>query len=245
MRFVFSDRESSKDRESGFRFTKSYVEIEIPISDDSAKIVYVLARSEDSGFVATCWGGWLFDFLIPDRKTVSLDRLAPSCVLAALVKSGASGEFKDGGIVHLLDPDDSQRKWCLAYLVNGIDFSDERSVLGHDVLRAVEEVAQRSNELWRELKSNNRDVWGLGCTAMDVEQIDKRLHELDEAEEYTAYTLKKLDRPSGLTEHVWWGMTWLSGTRGAWWSGTARALRKIRNERVRLRVARLKRTLNA
>lgn len=244
MRFVISARESSKGKDSGFRFTTSYVEIEIPISDDSAQVVYVLARNENSGYVATCWGEWLFDFLTPDRETISLDRLDPSCILATLVRNAHKGKLNDGGMLHLLDPDDKERKWCVSYLVDGIDFSDGNSVLGKEVLHAVKLVAEKSDALWAELVSQGRDVWGLGCTGLDVEQIDRRLHELDEVQEHAQYTLKKLDRPSGTLENAWWIATWFSRTRRAWWSGATRALREVRDERIRLSVARLKRTLS-
>ena len=244
MRFVISDRVSSKGQESGFLFTKSYVEIEIPISDDSAQVVYVLPRTENSGYVSTCWGGWLFDFLIPDRETISLDRIAPDCVLARLVRNGHKRTLDEGGMLHLLDPDDSERKWCVSYLVGSIDFADGESVLGKEVLHAVKLVADKSDELWSELASNEGDVWGLGCTGLDVAQIDRRLLELDEIQEHAESTLKKLDRPDGAMERAWWLATWFSKTRRAWWSSAAKALREVRDERIRLRVARLKRTLS-
>ncbi|HMO13340.1 MAG TPA: hypothetical protein PKD64_06340 [Pirellulaceae bacterium] len=70
---------------------------------------------------------------------------------------------------------------------------------------------------------------------MSPEKKAERLRELDEAEAYARYTLKKLDYPEGSVEYMWWLATWFSGTRRAWRSGANRALRLIHEEREKLK----------
>lgn len=70
---------------------------------------------------------------------------------------------------------------------------------------------------------------------MTEEERVARLKELDDNERHAHETLRKLDYPSSVLDHIWWGATWFSNTRGAWRSGAHRALEQIREEREKLK----------
>ena len=64
---------------------------------------------------------------------------------------------------------------------------------------------------------------------------DARLRELEDNEHHALETLRKLNYPSSVLDHIWWAATWFSNTRSAWRSGANRALDQIREEREQLK----------
>lgn len=64
---------------------------------------------------------------------------------------------------------------------------------------------------------------------------EERLRQLDDNEHHAHEILRKLDYPSSTLDHVWWAMSFATGTRRAWRSGANRALDQIEEERARLK----------
>lgn len=235
MRLLLGDRETGEGEEVGYKQTGSYIEMEFPIAEKSVMVVYLLPTSHHSAYIGTCWGH-LFDHLITEGA--SLERLGPSWpLLARLVRNAISKNFGEFALIHLKDPDSSDRKWCLVTAVDRLDFSRTDGIFTDETNQSFANAMAKSHELLEELDRNDMDVWGLeGAKRLSLEEIRERLSQLDELEGYAKYTLKKIYNPEGPMEYVWWSATWLSGTRSAWRKGATKAVEKIQEERAKLRL---------
>lgn len=237
MRLLLGDRETGEGEAVGYKQTNSYIEMEFPLADNSVMVVYLLPTSHHSAYVGTCWGH-LFDHLIIDMRSSTLKKIDSRWpLLARLVQSAISKDFEDCALLHLKDPDSSDRVFCLVKAVDGLDFSSMDGIFTDQTNQAVLDTMAKSHELLEELDRNDMEVWGLeGDRHLTLDEIRERLSQLDELEDYAKNTLKKIYSPEGPMEYVWWSATWLSGTRSAWKKGAAKAVEKIQEERAKLRL---------
>lgn len=237
MRLVLEGRQTSKGQDGGAIQTSSYIEMEYPITEEIAMVVYVLPTSHHSAYVGTCWGN-LFDLLVTDLRKGSLKKLGSDWpLLARLVQDAVDNKFDNCAFLHLKDPDDGDRKWCLVTSVDGISFNEPSGYFTAETYQALVLARAKSEEMLLELEGNGMNVWGLeGEEILSLEEIRERLGQLDELEEYAQYTLKRLYKPEGPMEYLWWSATWLSGTRAAWRKGATQAVLRIKDEKAKLRL---------
>jgi len=152
MYFFVSKKRSGKGKEPDIRVTNSYLEIEMPIDDDSSIFTYIVPRSERSVFVLICLDD-MFDTLMNELDNDSFETISDTWpTLAELLMNGAKDKYKSGALIRFEDADYGDNKWFVASVAGNISFESEDEIFGDRTMEALEVVMERTKELLTELQ---------------------------------------------------------------------------------------------
>lgn len=158
MRTFIDERRTSKGEELGSEVTKTYIELEIPIGDSHACVVYIIPRSEHSAFVATCWDH-AFDSILEDLDEDTAETISETWpTLATLLNNGVKDLYREGALIVLEDFDDGERKWYCTSIAGNISFENAEKVLSERTNAVLQVVLSKSVQLLTELNENQPSV---------------------------------------------------------------------------------------
>lgn len=163
MRTFIDKRKTSKKDEVGSKIANSYIELEFPVDETSACVVYIVPRSATSIFVASCWGH-AFDAIVKGLDKQMADVIKTTWpLLAALLANGIKDKYSDGALIILEDFDDSENKWFVATTVDNLPLKKPEAIFGERTTTAIQLVFEKSMGLLKELSENKPGTMpGLG-----------------------------------------------------------------------------------
>jgi hypothetical protein len=139
--------------------TNCYFELNYKIDDSTYLIVYLLYRSANSVFVATCWGD-TFDGIIrnldDDDYVEILHDTWPT--LTNLLANGINDKYSNGALIKLEDPDDGDSKWFVASVAGNIGFDSIDDLLCANTHSKISLVIEQSITLFTELDKKRPDT---------------------------------------------------------------------------------------
>lgn len=137
------------------RVTSAYVELALPLDQNTALMLYYLPRSNHTLWVATCWDECFERFFHrPNSREVLQQRLQTWPTLGVLLLNGLRQDYARGALVRAKDCDTQVQKWLLVCEVTEVNLTDAATLFGPATQRATELVKARSLQLRQELRSD-------------------------------------------------------------------------------------------
>lgn len=151
MEFFISDKQQAKT-DPEFRFSNSYLEIEVPFTDETSGYLYILQRSESSAFVLVCLDE-MFDSMLNDLNEDSLETIAETWpTLMDLIVNGVNEKFQNGALIRMEDPDFCDNKWFVASIAGNISFDSIEDLMCERMNQTISVVFDKSVQLLTELQ---------------------------------------------------------------------------------------------
>ena len=158
MRPFIDQRKTANGEEVGIKTTNSYIECEYPANEDTACIVYIIPRNENSALVATCFEH-IFDKLVSNLDEDTSETIAETWpTLAKLLYNGINDLYQEGALVVLEDCDYCENKWFVTSIAGNISFESVEKLFGERMQEALELVISTSMTLWVELNENQPNM---------------------------------------------------------------------------------------
>jgi hypothetical protein len=159
MRPFIDRRKTSGEDEIGIETSKSYVECEYPIDENTACVVYIIPRNENSAWVTASFEH-IFDELLSNLNEQTCDAIADTWpTLASLFYNGIKERYQEAGLVVLEDSDYCENKWFLASIAGNISCNTLEDLFGERTQQAIQLVISKSMTLWLELNENQPNAW--------------------------------------------------------------------------------------
>ncbi len=98
MRSFIDQRKTSREDEIGIETSKSYLECEYPIDEDTACVVYIIPRTENSAWVAASFEH-IFDELLSNLDEQTCDAIVDTWpMLASLLYNGIKERYQEAAL---------------------------------------------------------------------------------------------------------------------------------------------------
>lgn len=140
-----------------FKTTNTYLEFENKL-EDLYLIYYIIPRSANSIFVATCWER-LFDDLFADEESLKV-AVQTWNLLAQLLTNGLEERYSEGAMLRLEDYDTGETKWFLVSISGNIDFESVEGFFTPRTQEVTNLVMEKSLELLVELQEKTPSASG-------------------------------------------------------------------------------------
>jgi hypothetical protein len=151
MRPFIDRRKTASGEEVGIKTSKSYIEIEYPINEDTAVVVYIIPRNENSAWVASSFEH-IFDELVSNIDEQTSEAIADTWpTLASLLYNGVKERYQEAALVVLEDSDYCEKKWFVASIAGNISYDTPEDLFGERIQQATQLVISKSMTLWLEL----------------------------------------------------------------------------------------------
>lgn len=158
MRPFIDRRKITNGEEVGIKTTKSYIECEYPANEDTACVMYIISRTENSAWVAACFEH-TFDELVSHLDRDTSETIAETWpALAKLLYNGINDLYQEGALVVLEDCDYCENKWFVTSIAGNISFESVEELFGERMQEAIDLVISTSITLWVELNKNQPDI---------------------------------------------------------------------------------------
>jgi hypothetical protein len=164
MNFFVSDRQyfpKGKKKENDFeiRPTNSYIELEIPIDEESSIFIYIIPKNQHSAFVAVCLDD-MFEKIMDDLDEDTLEIIVDTWpTFAELLYNGIKDKYQNGALIQLEDDDYGEKKWFVASVAGNISFENVEELFGERTAKAIGVVMNRTSELLSELQEKKPSTW--------------------------------------------------------------------------------------
>ncbi len=153
--FKISSAVSTQARTAPPRVTANYVELELPLDETTALLLYYLPQPHQALWVATCWEERFEQFFHrPNTEAVLQQRLRTWPTLGLLLWNGLRHDYARGALIQAVDCDTQTPKWMLVCEVSQVNAEDAFSLFGAATRRATELVKTRSLQLREELRND-------------------------------------------------------------------------------------------
>ncbi|MBD2777552.1 hypothetical protein [Iningainema tapete] len=158
MRPFIDRRKTAIGEEVGVETSKSYIECEYPIDEDTVFVVYIIPRNENSAWLVTSFEH-VFDELVSNIDEQTSETIADTWpTLASLLYNGIKDRYQEGALLVLEDSDYCENKWFVASIAGNISFETLEDLFGERIQQAVQLVISKSMTLWIELSENRPDI---------------------------------------------------------------------------------------
>ena len=158
MRSFIARRKTVNGEEVGIKTTNSYIECEYATNEDTACVVYVIPRNENSAWVVACFEHNL-DELVSNLDKDTSEAIAETWpTLARLLYNGISDRYQEGALVVLEDSDYCENKWFVASIAGNISFENLEDLFGERMQEVIKLVISTSMTLWVELNENQPNM---------------------------------------------------------------------------------------
>jgi hypothetical protein len=152
MRLFIDACKISQPDDIGSIVRKHYIELEMPLNDSLASIVYIIPDSAYSALIATCWDHTL-DHLV---EGITQDTLQQHTwpTLSALVDNGSQHLYHEGIVTCLDDLDCGDEKWFVVSPIRDISFHSVEALFRPPTHEVIHLVLGKSMQLLVEVQAN-------------------------------------------------------------------------------------------
>jgi hypothetical protein len=159
MRYCISDRKNAKAEDPDIRVTNSYIEVEVPIDNNSSVFTYIVPKGEHAAFVLMCLDD-MFDNLLENMDEDTIETVCNTWpTLAEMLHNGIKDKYSNGALIKLEDADDGDTKWFMASIAGNISFESAESIFCDRTNEAMGVVWNRTITLLTELQERKPSQW--------------------------------------------------------------------------------------